>query len=164
MKIHSMYSLLIVSALVVFTACGKRATFKTEGEELMSQANDLAQQHAMLNIRIDSLWDATTTALSAAIPEDFPPTDREIFLNARNADHIRMFMSFKTLDKETQALVDAAGRYDEMLASQIRSLQQQRQEFEHQKIDFLSKVADNDSSDFRYYADQFQQIASGTSK
>ena len=164
MKISALYTLLFLTSLVLVPACGDRASFKIEGDDLISQANTLAQQHAKLNLQIDSLWDATTEALSAAIPADFPPTDREIFLNARNADHIRMFMSFKTLDTETQALVDAAGRYDEMLASQIAKLQQQRQAFEHQKIDFLGKVADNDSSDFRYYADQFQQIASGTSK
>jgi hypothetical protein len=75
-----------------------------------------------------------------------------------------MFMSFKTLDTETQALVDSAGRYDGVLASQVRALQEQRQLFDQQKTAFLRKIADTDSADFKYYAEQFQLIANNTSR
>jgi len=75
-----------------------------------------------------------------------------------------MFMSFKTLDTETQALVDSAGRYDEMIAGQLRILQQQRQVFEKQKLEFLQKIAGTTPEDFRYYADQFHMIADSAPK
>lgn len=164
MKIYTLHTLLLLSAVMLLPACDNRDAWRAEGDKLISQATILAQQHDMLNIRIDSLWDTTTAVLATAIPEDFPPTDREIFLHARNADHIRMFMSFKTLDTETQALVDSAGRYDEMIAGQLRILQQQRQVFEKQKLEFLQKIAGTTPEDFRYYADQFHMIADSAPK
>lgn len=164
MKIYTPHILLLLSAMMLFPACDDRAAWRVEGDQLISKATSLSQQHDMLNIRIDSLWDTTTAVLAAAIPEDFPPTDREIFLHARNADHIRMFMSFKTLDAETQALVDNAGRFDEKLASQVRALQQQQQVFEKEKIEFLSKLDGTAPDDFRYYADLFHMISDTASR
>ncbi|HSF90367.1 MAG TPA: hypothetical protein VLA46_13180 [Saprospiraceae bacterium] len=164
MKIYTLQMVLLLYFLVTLPACNDRAAWKAEGDGLISQATILQQQHDVLNVRIDSLWDTTTAALAAAIPDDFPPTDREIFLHARNADHIRMFMSFKTLDAATQALVDSAGRYDEMIAGQLRTLQQQRQAFEKQKLAFLQKMAGTAPEDFRYYAHQFHMMADSAPK
>lgn len=164
MKIYTLHILLLLSAVILLPACDNQDAWRAEGDKLISQSTILAQQHDVLNIKIDSLWDATTAALADAIPEDFPPTDREIFLHARNAAHIRMFMSFKSLDAATQALVDSAGRFDETLASQVRALQQQQQAFEKEKIEFLSKLASTAPEDFRYYADQFHMISDTASR
>jgi prefoldin subunit 5 len=151
----------LLITFIFITACDRHAAWDAQGNALISQAASLEQQHMLLNTRIDSLWDATTIALAAALPSDFPPTDRGIFLKARNADHIRMFMSFNTLSPETQALVNNAGKQDEMLAGQMRQLQQKQEAFEQEKIEFLRKVAETDTSAYTRYADLLHHAVTG---
>jgi hypothetical protein len=142
-------------ALLIIYGCAGQNPWKAEAALLLQESARLEEQHLQLNARIDSLWDATTAILADALPADFPPVDRDIFLHSRNADHIRMFMTFKTLPAEVQSTVDAAGKYDEMLATQVRALQTQRTIFERQKIQFLIKVAETDQDASKDYAGQF---------
>ena len=148
----------IIFLISLVTACSPISPWKEEAEILLSRAAALEELHDDIESRIDSLWDATTAQLKQKLPPDVPPVDREIFLNSRNADHIRMFMSFKVLDPALQELVHNAGRYDEMLANQLRSLAVQLQEFEQQKIEFLQKVAQHDKAASRAYTDRFIMI------
>jgi len=153
---------LLLPALLILTACGHKAAWQAESEVLLHRGDSLEALHQLINTQIDSLWDSTTDVLAAGIPEDFPPTDREIFLRARNADHIRMFMSFKSLSPEVQAAVDNAGKYDAMLASQIRQLQVQQQAFELEKIEFLKRVEKADQKTGQMYAEAFRKISIDT--
>lgn len=153
---------LLLPALLILTACGHKAAWQAESEVLLHRGDSLEAQHQLINTRIDSLWDAVTATLAAGIPEDFPPTDREIFLKARNADHIRMFMSFKSLSPEVQAIVDSAGRYDAMLAMQIRDLQIRQQDFELEKNQFLARVEKSDLKAGQMYAEAFRKITLDT--
>ncbi len=151
--------LCIFGAAFIMNACQPSNEWNKEGDTLVQQATLLEKKHTILNARIDSLWDATSDALDKALPADFPPVDRDIFLNARNADHIRMFMSYKSISPELQSMVDRAGEYDQMLAQQIRDLQEDKQLFEHQKIEFLQKVAQQDAATSVAYAGRFRTVS-----
>jgi len=148
------FRLFIVGTFFILSACDPQGQWDKQSALLLQQADQLEAKQIQLNTRIDSLWDATTEALAKALPSDFPPTDRDIFLKARNADHIRMFMSYKLLDAQTQDLVNKAGQYDEMLANQVRDLYAQRQNFEKEKIQFLSQVERHDKKAGQHYAEQ----------
>lgn len=163
MKAPHYFNYLLIIFISILVGCKQEKPWEEEGNALIDEADRLEQQHLLLDARIDSLWDATTVSLEAAIPADFPPTDREIFLNARNADHIRMFMSFKQLSPETQSLVDAAGKYDAMLASDIKTLQLQKEDFEKRKIQFLRKVDEQSKEACLQYAELFRRTAAGLS-
>lgn len=149
-------------AILVLAACDHTQSWQAESEVLLHRGDSLETQHQLINARIDSLWDATTAVLAASIPEDFPPTDREIFLKARNADHIRMFMSFKSLSPDAQAVVDNAGKYDAMLAGQIRELQAKQLAFEMEKTKFLESVEKANQQAGQMYAAAFRKIATDT--
>ena len=136
--------------------CHQTSSWEAEGKALLEENKELRQQHALLDTRVDSLWDATTEALRLAIPADFPPTDREIFLNARNADHIKMFMSFKSLPAETQLLVNSADSLDRQLAAGIVALHKEQMAFDQKKIDFLVKLSKEDPSSVQQYAQLFR--------
>ena len=155
----------LVTLTVLFSAgCQHQDPWQEEGKLLIEERNNLEQQQIALNARIDSLWDATSAALAKALPADIPPTDKDIFLHSRNADHIRMFMSFSKLSPETQTMVNNAGKYDAMLASQIHDLQSQRESFEQHKIEFLQKVNKEDKVACESYVEQFRKAATGKSE
>jgi hypothetical protein len=157
----SVSAFLLLVAVWGFWACDSRSQWEKENAELHRQMTDLEHRQKSLQASIDSLWDITSAQLAAALPAGFPPTDRDIFLNARNADHIRMFMSFKLLDADAQSLVNQAGEQDEILAAQARALLEERQAFEQHKNQFLQKVAAEDESAGRLYASKFRSATSG---
>src|SRR5690606_9687552 len=103
---------------------------------LLTRAEALARRHTELTYRIDSLWDTTTARLAEAMPPDFPVVDRDIFLTSRNADHMRMFMSFELLDSTTRELIHAAGRADQQLAGELRQWAVEYRAFEREKQAF----------------------------
>lgn len=131
-----------------------------EYDALHQRSVELKEQHDILKKRTDSLWDVTTDQIESSLSADFPPVDRNIFLNARNADHIRMFMSFKLLDAELQDIINKAGEYDSLIASKIHSLMQKHQDFERDRISFIRKVEQNDKATGRLYADKFRTLLS----
>jgi len=146
----------LLSILLAFPGCLPDNQWKQEGDALLLRSRDLDDQLVLLNTQIDSLWDTTSIQLANALPPDFPSIDRDIFINARNADHIRMFMSYKLLDSATQALVIQAGVYDSILAQQVHGLFLARQEFEREKIQFLGQVEKQDKSASQDYAEKFR--------
>lgn len=152
----SISTVLFLAFIAAIAGCDGNSRWEKEQSGLLSQAAYLEHRHSQLNASIDSLWDVTTAQLTAALPSSFPVQDRNIFLKARNADHIRMFMSFKQLAPETQSLVIKAGEYDSLLAAQVRALLAQSQEFEQQKMQFLRKVEQRDTAASRLYADELR--------
>jgi hypothetical protein len=147
---------ILFSILLAFPGCQEDNHWKQDGDALLLRSQSLDHQLLFLNSQIDSLWDTTSTQLANALPPDFPSIDRDIFINARNADHIRMFMSYKLLDSASQSLVMQAGAYDSVLALQVRDLFQERQKFEQEKIQFLAQVEKKDKTASQAYAEKFR--------
>lgn len=152
----SISGILLLGVLFALTACDRASQWEKESADLQRQMLDLERRQHSLQTSIDSLWDATTNQLADALPDGFPPVDRDIFLNARNADHIRMFMSFEKLDAHAQMLVNKAGEQDEILAAKARKLMEQQQAFEQRKIGFLKKVEQQDPAAGQLYASKFR--------
>lgn len=152
-------AVLLLAILMTGPGCVNSASWDQEQVQLLSRATSLNQRHCRLKASIDSLWDVTTVQLERALPASFPAVDRDIYLKARNADHIRMFMSFDKLDAGTKTLVSAAGQYDAVLAKQIHILSEQIRAFEQEKNQFLRKVESHDTTASRNYADEFRIVA-----
>ena len=150
---------MLITCSLLTVGCNHQQVWEKESVQILSQMAQLEQKHGLLNHRIDSLWDVTTAALEKNLPASMPPVDRNIFLKARNAGHIRMFSSFELLDSNTQAVIHRAGEYDKILATQIRDLFEQRRQLEQVRNAFLRKVAETDSKASIEYAYKFRNTA-----
>ena len=157
MNVSSFIPTILIASIFLIPACQQSSSWEAEGKSLIQEGQQLRQRHDQFDARVDSLWDATTEVLRIAIPADFPPTDREIFLNARNADHIKMFMSFKSLPQETQTLVNVADSIDQQIAKGIVKLHEEQIAFDQKKIDFLVKVSKEDPAAVQQYAQLFHR-------
>lgn len=159
-----LFCYLVLSLLIYAfgTGCYSKAREQEQYSALLDRAAELEHRHCRLDASIDSLWDVTSHKLDQAMPATFPSIDRDIFLKARNADHIRMFMSFQKLTPEAQNLVDEAGKYDAQLAGQVRSLLQQKQAFEKEKMQFLKEAKQNGATGI--YAETLRKVASTSCK
>lgn len=151
--------LITAFGLISFWACNHQTQWENESSQILSRITLLEYKQKILNHRIDSLWDVTTTELEKNLPESMPPVDRNIFLNARNADHIRMFSSFGLLDEKTQNVIHRAGEYDKILAEQVHDLFEERRQLEQLRNSFLKKVAETDSKASIEYAYKFRNTA-----
>jgi hypothetical protein len=149
-------TLLLLGVLLFARCAGKNRwqDWQEEHDRLLQRAVDLEQHHCRLQASIDSLWDATSALLAQSMPPDFPDVDREIFRKARNADHIRMMMSYEKLDPGARALVNRAGERDQALAVRVHSLLEQKRAFEEEKNRFLRQVHQEDPEVSRVFTDR----------
>ena len=159
MKAQSQILISLMFGLLSLLACNHQNQWEKESLQILSQTALLEQKQQLLNHQIDSLWDVTTVELEKNLPESMPPVDRNIFLNARNADHIRMFSSFGLLDPKTQEVINRAGEYDKILATQVHRLFEERRQLEQLRNSFLKKVAETDSKASIEYAYKFRNTA-----
>jgi hypothetical protein len=150
------------SILLLLISCGNQNQWEQESADLIKSSQDLADRHHRLDTRVDSLWDTTTALLEKQLPLDFPSIDRDIFLNARNADHMTMFKSYELLDTQTKSLIVQAGLYDQMIAKEMQDLMAERSILEKSKNHFLSEVAQSDLKLSRQYAEQFRSASETT--
>jgi len=165
MKTIWTYCLFTGWACIMLTqwSCKETNQWDQESATLIKSSQDLSNRHQQLDASVDSLWDITTSTLEKQLPQNFPSIDREIFLNARNADHMKMFKSYELLDTNTKSLIEQAGLYDQKIAQQMQVLMEERSQLERNKVQFLGKVAQSDRELSRQYADQFRS-ASNESK
>jgi len=158
MKTSWTYCLFAGLACTMLTqlSCKENNQWEQESTTLINSSKDLAARHLQLDASVDSLWDITTSILEKQLPQDFPSIDRDIFLNARNADHMKMFKSYELLDTNTKSLIEQAGLYDQKIAQQMQELLEERSQLERNKVQFLGKVAQSDRDLSRQYGDQFR--------
>lgn len=147
---------LFIGVCTLFS-CSSRQQWEERFTQLDSQIDSLEMQERLANEAIDQLWDSTTQILEKQIPADFPEIDRDIFLKARNADHMTMFKSFKLLDSSTQKLVLNAKKEDEILAARMMDLMKKREKLENDKKVFLAAVAERDPKASKEYITRFQE-------
>ena len=148
----------IVCATLLAIGCKPKPQWHTESEHLTQQVKQWNQQFDALNHQVDSLWDTTSVRLAELLPADFPATDRDIFIRARNADHIRMFMSYNKLDSDLQRLVTDAGQHDAQLAEALRQLYLDKNALDDAISSFLVRVADADPASGQRYATHFASL------
>ena len=146
----------LVCTMLTQLSCKETNQWEQESATLINSSKDLAARHLQLDASVDSLWDITTSILEKQLPQDFPSIDRDIFLNARNADHMKMFKSYELLDTNTKSLIEQAGLYDQKIAQQMQELLEERSQLERNKVQFLGKVAQSDRDLSRQYGDQFR--------
>lgn len=154
----TMTTLWLLHAIFLLYAC-ETSTSDQKDQQLLQRALELERYQCKLNASIDSLWDSTTVQLEAVLPADFPSIDRTIFLKARNADHIRMFMSYQLLDNKAQSLVDKAGKCDALLAQKAHRLLAEKQKFEREKNQFLQELASRNPLASRKLAEKIQYVS-----
>lgn len=140
---------------LLLTGCHPSDAIQQEGDSLLASITSLQHRHHRLDAQVDSLWDTTVMQLEKYIPSDFPPVDRKIFLTSRNADHIRMFMTFHQLPEEAQALINHTGLRDQQLANQVLRLQQEMDSLQKQKLTFLSEIAQKNKNLYQHYSKAF---------
>ena len=127
----------------LFFACQSTdpGQLEAEAQQLINEGTMYHNRYCALKYKTDSVWSIVAEAMEKGLPANFATTDRSVFINSRNADHITMFKSFKMIDTSLQTLVMDAGKKDIELANQVRALQMEMDTFESKKLTFLKKVA-----------------------
>ncbi len=164
MKTFWTYSLIAGCTFILLNqiSCTKENKWNKESALLLQSSKDLMTRHHQLDTSVDSLWDVTTTNLEKQLPLDFPSSDREIFLKARNVYHMKMFKSYELLDTNAKSLIVQAGEYDQKIAQQMQELMEEGSQLDRNKNQFLNEVAQTDPKLSRQYADQFRSASNVT--
>lgn len=137
------FTLFVVSGIFFACQSSQNTDYLQKADALAARSQMYHRQLCQLQHSTDSLWDAVTAEIEKGLTPDIPPTDRQVFLTARNTEHMTMFMSFKKLDPKIQEMVIMAGKIDAVYANQIRALQQDMSTFEHDKNILVAEAEKN---------------------
>ena len=114
-----------IYGLVVFlsvTSC--KHVFEEEGiiVEAVAHRDYLIGSMDSLKTLNDSIWLEVTQTLERDLPKDLPADERRNMLQLKNADLLQMFQVFDSLDSGLQNKVMEAGKRDQDLALQMRTI------------------------------------------
>ncbi|MCB9316484.1 MAG: hypothetical protein H6569_10125 [Lewinellaceae bacterium] len=108
-----------VTVLVLLGGCSQTGTFETELMQLGYQEKTILCTLEVLHSRISNEWDGINALLEANLPPDMPKEEKFNMLNVRNANLIRMFESFQTIDPEIKQALDTVEQADVDMRKEI---------------------------------------------
>ena len=98
--------------------------FEAEIEASFSEKKSLLCQMEQLKQQNDSLWEDISLTLEQELPPDMLPDERKNMVQIKNAGLISMFQVFPDLDTSIQQKVMLAGKKDEEIAAEMKSIMQ----------------------------------------
>lgn len=130
-------SALLLLILVLF-ACSSHSEPETllQAKSIALQKKAARCEMQNLESQATSLWDSVSLVLDQTLPDSMPADERRNMLKVRNTSLIQMFMVYDSLEQPIQALVEEAGKKDEMIAAQMRQQMQHYRSLET-KIDSI---------------------------
>ncbi|MBK8966935.1 MAG: hypothetical protein IPM36_09695 [Lewinellaceae bacterium] len=132
--------LYFLPALIVLGSCTTRSDYKAELLQLGRQEKTIRCTLGTLQTRISSAWDEVNALMEAKLPPDMPAEEKSNMLNVRNANLIRMFESFQSLDPAVKQALTAVEQADLAMRDQILTLKKQAQQVESQKMALFEKI------------------------
>ena len=93
-------------------------------EASFSKKKSLICQMEQLKQQNDSLWEDISLTLEQELPSDMMPDERKNMVQIKNAGLISMFQVFPDLDTAIQRKVMLAGKKDEEMAAEMKSIMQ----------------------------------------
>ena len=80
----------------------------------------------------DSIWNQVSRAIEKTVPADLPPAEKRNLLAVKNADLIQMFEVYDSFDDPLKSQVMEAGKSDQKIAQEMRSIMT--------RVDELNKI------------------------
>lgn len=148
------------------TACGRTTSSADQAEldALFARTRELACLRQELRAELDRLWMTVSDSLDARLPRDMGVDERRNMIAIRNADLIRMFEVYPSLDSSIHQLVDWAEEQDVRLAAKIRQWQDQQQAHESEVQAFLLRIEERDALVSRQWRDSLHGVAEAPCK
>lgn len=125
---------------LVFVGCENSPTDEALLLTLFQQEKALKCELSLMKDSIVTEWDNINALLKSVLPPDMPPQEQANMLKVRNANLIRMFQSFDSLDESVKMALTKTEKIDAEMTKRITSLKQEVNHIETQKIALLEKV------------------------
>lgn len=128
-------------SLVFMVGCNEDPNRHETMVKLFQQEKDLKCQLESMQDSIRREWDSLSSMMERELPADMPLEEKNNMLKVRNADLIRMFESFATLNDTVKVAVKATEMKDKAMISRIAAVRQNAEAIETQKIALFEAIS-----------------------
>lgn len=105
----------------------------------------------------DSLWNEMSVYLDRELPQEMSSTERQNMVNIRNANLISMHKVFPTLDTSIQNTVMAAGKTDEKIAEEMKTIMKKLEDVDEKLNIVLEKIENRNKDEYQQLRLQIQE-------
>jgi len=127
--------------------CSSVTDYEGKLHEIASREKAIDCELQYLRDSVGMEWEHVAAMMEERLPASMPMEEKNNMLQAKNANLIRMFESYETLNDEVKMAVDKAERKDESIASQIMQFRKEKQKIENERMQILGLASQDGSSD-----------------
>lgn len=139
------YYLFILSFSIL--ACDQTQQEESLLLNLFQKEKQLNCQLISMKDSITSEWDNINLLLENNLPENMPIDEKNNMLKVRNANLIRMFQSFETVDEGVKMALNKTEQLDMEMTKRITGLKQEMQKIESEKMALFQKINEAGGTD-----------------
>ena len=132
-------SYFITLYLIVLTGCQNK-DFTNQIMAISEAEHNIKCELEVMKKEINKEWDTMNESLDDHLPADMAEQEKVNMLKVRNANLIRMFNTFKTLDSEIKDQLRSVEKKDSMMAIEINLLKEKLIEVEHNKMELFNEI------------------------
>ncbi|MBK8634487.1 MAG: hypothetical protein IPN72_13350 [Saprospiraceae bacterium] len=125
--------------LIVLTGCQTK-DFANQIMAISEAEHNIKCELEVMKKEINKEWDTMNESLDDHLPADMAEQEKVNMLKVRNANLIRMFNTFKTLDSEIKDQLRSVEKKDSMMAIEINLLKEKLIEVEHNKMELFNEI------------------------
>lgn len=111
-----------------------------------------------LKLQSDSIWNEMEVYLDKNLPADMPPPERKNMVSTRAAHLIAMFKAFPKLDTAIQNKVTEAGKADNNIAEQMKTVMEKMHDAERGMNGALQKIENRSKHQYQTLKQELQEL------
>lgn len=131
-------SMLFIASHCYF-ACATTGS-ETDVQVLFKEIKHLYCLQSDLQEEVDRLWTDLAATMDESLPSTMPYQERINMVSVRNADLIRMFDAYDTLDQDIQSLVDSVESADQRIVEEFSSIQDRLKVLEQKRMALFADI------------------------
>ena len=125
--------------LIVLTGC-KTKDFTNQLMAISESEHNIKCELEVMKKEINKEWDTMNESLDDHLPAEMAEQEKVNMLKVRNANLIRMFNTYKTLDSEMKDQLRFVEKKDSMMAIEINLLKEKLIEVENNKMELFNEI------------------------
>ncbi len=125
--------------LIVLTGCQNK-DFTSQIMAISEDEHSIKCELEVMKKEINKEWDTMNESLDDHLPADMAEQEKVNMLKVRNANLIRMFNTYKTLDTAIKDQLRSVEKKDSMMAIEINLLKEKLIEIENNKMELFDDI------------------------
>jgi uncharacterized protein YdcH (DUF465 family) len=157
---YRLLPVLLSGILTLVQACTNSFTFEQQLLDCAAEEHHIICRRLALADETEAVWDQVVSRLQEQLPADMSADEKRNMLAVRNANLIRMFEVYQSLNDTIKQTVDQAEQADQQIVATLSGLQSQLEVLEQKKRALFLQI-EQSSADLSEYKARYEALIGG---